>query len=216
MIDFDKMLVRVILATRWLSLSITVFALAACSFGPDGKPPMLPSVAALRRCAQPERTVTAQGVQQRFEVGAKPVPEWWKLYRSDALNALVDEGLRNSPSLAATDKSLAAAREQLRAQIGSSLLPSVDLGGQATRERGLGVPEFGPSTTIYNVFVGQVQLQYTFDLFGALAWPTRRLPPRWTARHGNSMPPAARSPRTSSPARSGRPRCMLRSTRPSA
>jgi NodT family efflux transporter outer membrane factor (OMF) lipoprotein len=178
MIDVDKMPVarapmhaRAVSGTRRLflpgALSVTLFVLAACSFGPDGRPPTLPSVPHYGVAPQPEHTVTAQGVQQRFDVGAKPVPDWWKLYRSDALNALVDEGLRNNPSLAATDKSLAAAREQLRAQIGSSLLPSVDLGGQATRERGLGVPEFGPSTTIYNVFVGQVQLQYTFDLFGA-------------------------------------------------
>src|SRR5580698_5062018 len=130
MIDLNRIVARV------AALSLSTLALAACSFGPDGKPPMLPSAPHYGVAPQPERTVVAQGVQQRFDVGAKPVPDWWKLYRSDALNALVDEGLRNSPSLAATDKTLAAAREQLRAQIGSSLLPSVDLGGQATRERG--------------------------------------------------------------------------------
>jgi NodT family efflux transporter outer membrane factor (OMF) lipoprotein len=151
---------------RLLVLSVAL-ALAACSFGPDGKPPMLPPVPHYGATPQPAHTVTAQGVQQTFNIGVKPVPDWWKLYRSDALNALVDEGLRNSPSLAATNKSLAAAREQLRAQVGSSLFPSIDLGGQADRERGLGVPEFGPPTALYNVFVGQVQLQYTFDLFGA-------------------------------------------------
>ncbi len=109
----------------------------------------------------------AQGITQQFVVGAKPVPEWWKLYQSDALNALVDEGLRNSPTLAATDKSLAAAREQLRAQVGSSMLPTIDAGGQATRNRALAIPELGPSTLLYNMFVGQLQAHYTFDLFGA-------------------------------------------------
>jgi NodT family efflux transporter outer membrane factor (OMF) lipoprotein len=117
--------------------------------------------------AQPTQTVAAQGIAQQFVVGAKPMPEWWRLYQSDELNALVDEGLRNSPTLAATDKSLAAAREQLRAQIGSSLLPSIDAGGQASRQRGLGVPEAGPNTFLYNVFVGQLEAHYTFDLFGA-------------------------------------------------
>jgi NodT family efflux transporter outer membrane factor (OMF) lipoprotein len=95
------------------------------------------------------------------------VPQWWTLYQSAPLNALVDEGLRNSPTLAATDKSLAAAREQLRAQIGSSLLPTIDMGGQVTRNRALAIPEIGPNTFLYNVFVGQLQAQYTFDLFGA-------------------------------------------------
>ena len=142
-------------------------ALAACSFGPDGKPPVMPAVAHYGADAQPVRTVTAEGVSQRFDAGAKPVPEWWKLYRSEPLNALVDEGLRNSPSLAATDKTLAAAREQLRAQVGSSMLPSIDLGGQTDRERAIGVPNFGPPTVLYNLFVGQIRAQYTFDLFGA-------------------------------------------------
>ncbi|ACD16693.1 efflux transporter outer membrane subunit [Paraburkholderia phytofirmans] len=153
--------------SRGAALTGMACALAACSFGPSGEPPAMPQPAHYGAQAQPTQTVPAQGVTQQFVVGAKPVPEWWKLYRSDALNALVDEGLRNSPTLAATDKSLAAAREQLRAQIGSSMLPTVDLGGQATRNRALAIPEAGPNTFLYNIFVGQLQAHYTFDLFGA-------------------------------------------------
>ncbi|WP_345814319.1 efflux transporter outer membrane subunit [Paraburkholderia sp. PREW-6R] len=142
-------------------------ALAGCSFGPNGAPPAMPQPSHYGVEAQPSQTVVAQGVAQQFVVGAKPVPQWWKLYQSDALNALVDEGLRNSPTLAATDRSLAAAREQLRAQIGSSLLPTIDAGGQATRNRALAIPEIGTNTFLYNVFAGQLEARYTFDLFGA-------------------------------------------------
>jgi NodT family efflux transporter outer membrane factor (OMF) lipoprotein len=152
---------------RLAALGGMACALAACSFGPSGTPPAMPQPAHYGAQAQPTQTVPAQGVTQQFVVGAKPVPEWWKLYRSDALNALVDEGLRNSPTLAATDKNLAAAREQLRAQVGSSLLPTIDAGGQATRNRALAIPEIGPNTFLYNIFVGQIQAHYTFDLFGA-------------------------------------------------
>jgi NodT family efflux transporter outer membrane factor (OMF) lipoprotein len=141
--------------------------LSACSFGPDGTPPVLPPVSHYGVTAQPARSVAAEGVTQTFEAGAKPVPDWWKLYGSEPLNALVDEGLRNSPSLAAADKTLAAAREQLRAQVGESMLPSIDLGGETARQRAIGVPDFGPPTVLYNLFVGQVRAQYTFDLFGA-------------------------------------------------
>src|ERR1700739_2776191 len=101
----------------------------AFSFGPNGTPPAMPEPAHYGAEPQPMQTVPAQGVTQQFVIGAKPVPDWWKQYRSDDLDALVDEGLRNSPTLAATDRSLAAAREQLRAQIGSSLLPTIDAGG---------------------------------------------------------------------------------------
>lgn len=152
---------------RTHALILGCAVLGACAFGPDGKPPAMPQPAHYGAEPQAESTVTAEGASQHFVTGAKPVPEWWKLYRSDALNALVDEGLRASPNLAAADKSLAAAREQLRAQVGSSLLPHIDAGGQATRQRGLGIPEAGPPTVLYNLFVGQIQAQYTFDLFGA-------------------------------------------------
>ncbi|NKJ49495.1 RND transporter [Burkholderia sp. SG-MS1] len=149
------------------ALALVACALAACSFGPSGEPPAMPQPAHYGAEAQPAQTAPAQGVTQQFVVGARAVPEWWKLYQSDALDALVDEGLRNSPTLAATDRSLAAAREQLRAQVGSSMLPTIDAGGQATRNRALAIPEIGPNTFLYNVFVGQLQAHYTFDLFGA-------------------------------------------------
>ena len=97
-------------------------------FAPSGEPPAMPSPAHYGATPQVQQTVSAQGVAQQFEVGAKPVPDWWKQYRSDALNALVDEGLRNSPTLSAASHSLDAAREQ-RGQIGSSMLPSIDAGG---------------------------------------------------------------------------------------
>lgn len=144
-----------------------LFVLAGCSFGPNGNPPAMPQPVHYGAEPQPLRTVSAQGVSQQFVAGAKAVPEWWKLYRSDALNALVEEGFRHSPTLAAADKSLAAAHEQLRAQVGSSMLPTIDAGGQATRERALGIPVFGPNTSLYNVFAGQLQANYTLDLFGA-------------------------------------------------
>ena len=158
---------------RCFTLRITAFAaaaaltLAACSFGPTGTPPAMPEPAHYGAEPQPLQTVPAQGVRQQFVIGAKPVPDWWKQYHSDDLDALVDEGLRNSPTLAATDRSLAAAREQLRAQIGSSLLPTIDAGAQASRQRALAIPEAGPNTFLYNVFVGQLQAHYTFDIFGA-------------------------------------------------
>ncbi|RIV59548.1 efflux transporter outer membrane subunit [Burkholderia pseudomallei] len=154
-------------------------ALAGCSlFALSDAPPAMPSPAHYGATPLPERTAAAQGLAQRFDVGAQPVPDWWTRYRSPALDALVDEGLRNSPTLAAAEKSLSAAREQLRAQIGSSLLPTIDAGGQATRERALGMPAFGPQTVLYNVFAGQLQASYTLDLFGAARFANRALSKR--------------------------------------
>ncbi len=161
--------------TRFFLAAGVAFAFAACSFGPNGEPPVIPSPSHYGAVPQPARTATAGGVAQQFDIGAQPVPQWWRLYRCDALDALVEEGLRSSPTLSATEKSLAAAHEQLRAQIGSSLLPTVDAGGQVTRERNLGIPEAGPNTVTYDVFVGQIEAHYTFDLFGAVRYANAAL-----------------------------------------
>ncbi|KVH73687.1 RND transporter [Burkholderia ubonensis] len=156
-------------------------ALAGCAwFAPSGEPPAMPSPAHYGATPQAAQTVAAQGVAQHFEVGAQPVPDWWTQYRSDALNTLVDEGLRNSPTLGAAAHTLNAAREQLRAQIGSSMLPSIDAGGQAARQRALGVPipALGAPTLLYDTFVGQLQARYTIDLFGASRFANRALAKR--------------------------------------
>jgi len=142
-------------------------SLGACAFGPSGEPPAMPQPAHYGAEPQPARTVAAQGVSQQFVVGAKAVPQWWTLYRSAPLNALVDEGLRNSPTLAAAGHNLNAAREQLRAQVGSSLLPSVDALGLAVRQRSPALPAFGIDHQQNDLFAGLVQARYTFDIFGA-------------------------------------------------
>ena len=152
--------------TSVLAVAATL-ALVACSFGPSGEPPVIPSPAHYGAQARPLTTVVADGVAQQFDIGSTAVPRWWRLYRSDALDALVEEGLRNSPTLAATQRTLSAAQEELRAQVGSSTLPSIDAAAQVERARSPVVPGIGPSEVRYNFFAAQIQAHYTFDLFGA-------------------------------------------------
>ncbi|OYD60391.1 UNVERIFIED_ORG: NodT family efflux transporter outer membrane factor (OMF) lipoprotein [Burkholderia sp. CF145] len=144
----------------------TALALTACSFGPSGEAPAMPSPEHYGAQTQPSKTVAAGGIAQQFDTGATSVPQWWRLYRSDALDALVDEGLRNSPTLAATQRTLAAAQEELRAQVGASTLPSVDGAVQVERARSPVVPGLGPQQVQYNFFAGQLLAHYAFDLFG--------------------------------------------------
>src|SRR5580658_1839506 len=115
--------------------------------------------------AAPE--ITADDATQRLIIGAPPVPEWWKSYRCDALNALVEEGLAHSPSLAAAQATLRATHEQLRAQIGQNLLPSIDLGFAPSRQRALVTPGLPQETYLYDVFALEAQASYRLDFFGA-------------------------------------------------
>jgi NodT family efflux transporter outer membrane factor (OMF) lipoprotein len=78
--------------------------------------------------------------------------------------------------LAAAQSNLKAAREQLRSQIGNSLLPSVDVGFDPSRQRALAFPiPKEPPSFVYNVFAAEVKTSYTFDFFGAAFLADRAL-----------------------------------------
>lgn len=170
---------------RWRIASplLVIWSLSACTLAPDGTLPAIDMPAQYGVQPTPAQAVDAQGVAQRFVAGALPVPRWWTRYDNPTLNAWVDEGLANSPDLAAAERRLASARMQLRGQISEALLPTLDAGAQGTRQRALGTPGKEPLTSHYNVFTGQVQLRYFFDLFGAAHYANTALTARvaWQA-----------------------------------
>ncbi len=158
------------------ALAALALTVASCgAFGPDREPPKMPSPAHYAVDARSAQLPLADGVAQQLAIGARPVPNWWTMYQSDALNALVEEGLAKSPSLAAAQSTLKAAREGLRSQIGQNMLPSVDVGFSPTRQRALGLPILPQQTFIENIFAAEVQTSYTFDFFGAAVLADRAL-----------------------------------------
>ncbi len=157
-------------------LGVAALGLAGCAhFGPPRDPPRVTEPAHYAVIEQAAQLPTADGVGQQLSIGGRPVPEWWHAYGSEALNELVEEGLRNSPSLAAAQSTLNAARESLRSQIGQSLYPSVDVGFDPSRQRALTFPGLGQQTYLYNIFAAQAQASYTFDFFGASVLADRAL-----------------------------------------
>jgi NodT family efflux transporter outer membrane factor (OMF) lipoprotein len=153
-----------------------VAGLPGCgAFGPPRDPPRMASPGHYSVDAQATTLPAADGVAQQLSLRAPPVPRWWMEFQSDALNALVEEALAQSPSLAAAQSTLRAAREALRSQVGQSLYPSVDVGVSPNRERALGIPVLPQETFIENIFVAEVQTSYTFDFFGAALLADRAL-----------------------------------------
>jgi NodT family efflux transporter outer membrane factor (OMF) lipoprotein len=164
------------LRIRLIGTSALALSVAACgAFGPSRTPPQMPSPGRYAARDQSLAMPAADGAAQRLNAGARPVPEWWKEYGSEPLDALVDEGLKNSPSLAAAQSTLEAAREGLRAQIGQSLWPNVDVGFSPSRQRALAIPTLAQQTFLYNVFAAEVKTSYTFDFFGAAVLADRAL-----------------------------------------
>ena len=157
---------EIMIRSTRVAVLVATMTLAGCAFAPPAKPPAPPTPAHYAVQPTPADSAKADDVAQHFSLGARAVPAWWRLYGSDTLDAWVDEGLRNNPSLAATQHTLEAAHQLLRAQVGANMLPTLDAQGQTSRQRALGFPGIGPPTNLYDVYAGQLALSYNFDLFG--------------------------------------------------
>jgi NodT family efflux transporter outer membrane factor (OMF) lipoprotein len=146
-----------------------VLALDGCAVGPDFRPPDPVSAPGYTAAPLPARTASAPGgagAAQQFDFAGDLSSQWWTLFRSPELDGLVRQAVRESPSLASAEAALRKAREDLRASQGALLLPAVDAGAQATRQRTSGSATTGPSD-IYNLYNTSVSVSYTLDLFGA-------------------------------------------------
>lgn len=149
---------------------LVVLLLAGCAAGPDFKPPAAPRVSGYT--AQPIGTIAvtpgiAGGTAQHLDEGANIPGDWWTLFHSTALDALIQQSLKNSPDLKAAQAALTVAHEDVLAQQGS-FYPSASLGFSASRQRQPGVLAPVPSSNadLYSLFTPQLSISYTPDLFG--------------------------------------------------
>ena len=146
------------------------------AFGPSRNPPKMPEPEHYSVQAQPAELPSADSIAQKLSAGARPVPEWWAAYQSPELNELVEEGLKNSPTLAAAQSTLKAAREQLSSQVGGSELPSLDGEFIPGRVHSPGIPAVPKSKPLqFDIFAAQVSASYNFDFFGATRLANRAL-----------------------------------------
>ena len=144
--------------------------LGSCAVGPDFQVPAAPQVTGYTK--EPLRTTTAStgaptGNSQHFAEGRDITQEWWQLYRSPALNRLIEHSLQNNPSLQAAIASLRAAKEAVYAQQGH-FFPLVQGNFNPTRTLTAGsiTPFLNSSQNPYNLYTAQLQVSYTFDVWG--------------------------------------------------
>jgi NodT family efflux transporter outer membrane factor (OMF) lipoprotein len=149
--------------------ALSLLALSACAVGPDFQPPSAPPVSGYTPGGRPAATTSADvpgGAIQKFDMGRDIPGEWWKVFHSRELDALVAEALRANPSLQAAQATLWQAKENVYAQAGK-LLPTVDANASATRQ------QFSPATfgaagapSIFNLYQATVNVAYAPDVFG--------------------------------------------------
>ncbi len=147
----------------------TAIALSGCTVGPNFHVPKPPSSRTYTAAPLPAQTVSAPtvgGVSQRFAFAHKLSSQWWKLFQSSKLDALIKEGLVNNPTLMAAKAALREARENLGAESGALLYPGVNASLQASRQRTPSTVSVGSSLQ-YNLFNASVSVSYLLDLFGS-------------------------------------------------
>ncbi|MBN9288900.1 MAG: RND transporter [Gammaproteobacteria bacterium 39-13] len=152
---------------------VAIYAtLQGCAVGPDFKSPPAPNTPIYTESPQPEQTVSApvNGGKTQYLIAGEDIPElWWTLFHCEALNALIVQGIANSPNLKSAQAALKQAQENYRAQAGTYLYPTVDLQGFAERQKfsgaAFGTPD-STSSSIFNLFNTQVNVSYTLDVFG--------------------------------------------------
>jgi outer membrane protein, multidrug efflux system len=127
--------------------------LAGCSVGPTYKRPDIPPPAQWHETA---------GDANAAKSSVWPDAEWWHGFGSTTLDELISEAERNNDDLAGAIARVQEADQQARIA-GAALLPSLDAGINASRQR-----EFitGQSNKLFNEFNPELTASYEIDFWG--------------------------------------------------
>jgi NodT family efflux transporter outer membrane factor (OMF) lipoprotein len=144
--------------------------LASCAVGPDFKKPAVPSASGYTPSSLSTTTSSTNvvgGEAQRFVEGQDISGEWWTLFHSKPLNALIERSLTNNPDLKSGQAALAIARENVLAQKGA-YYPSASGSFSAARQRTSTkiAPVPNSNTFQFDLFTPEVSVSYVPDVFG--------------------------------------------------
>ena len=162
-------------AVRWLSAGTTALAavtlLASCAVGPDFVHPAAPEITRYTREPLAPRTSSADvaaGQSQHFIAGRDIPKEWWAVFKSPALNALIERSLANNPNLQSAHGDAARrAAGGLRAGRQIFSAGAGQFQSDAQRRRRLrSSPATASGANIYNLYTAQLLVSYTFDVWG--------------------------------------------------
>ena len=157
--------------SRLVTQIIVLLLLAGCAVGPDFERPAAPDVTGYTSAPLAQQTASAGvagGEAQRF-VQALDIPgQWWTLFHSEALNTLIEQALKNNPTLPAAEAALRQAWENVYAQQGA-FFPTVAASFSPSRNKtatGAVTPVAASGSAFYSLYTGQVTVSYAPDVFG--------------------------------------------------
>jgi NodT family efflux transporter outer membrane factor (OMF) lipoprotein len=134
--------------------------------GPDYHPPTVPKDAGYAPQKLPDKT--SGGEAQRYVQDLDIPGQWWTLFHSPQLNALIERALKANPDLVGAEAALRNAVETLKAQQ-ATLLPTIQGSYSPSRQKnatGTIAPTLTNNQPIYTLHTTQLTLDYTLDVFG--------------------------------------------------
>jgi NodT family efflux transporter outer membrane factor (OMF) lipoprotein len=144
----------------------SILLLGGCELGPDFVRPTPPATDRYTKEPMLSATVTADEVSQRFTAGAAIPADWWTLFKSATLDALMQQAIANNPTLAAAEASLRQSQDNLRAGYGL-FFPHIDADIAGSRERTTSIQQgLHTPSSIFNVLTLSGTIGYTLDIFG--------------------------------------------------
>jgi NodT family efflux transporter outer membrane factor (OMF) lipoprotein len=163
---------RPFLRRCWAGLLLGAGVVLGACVGPNFHRPAPPTPARFTIEPLPPNTASASGpggAAQSFLAGADVPKNWWTLFGSEELDALVAAALRANPDVQSAQAALRQALENTAAQRGS-YFPTVQAAFDASRNlnaTGVLAPNLASGTALYNLFTPQVTVSYVPDIFGA-------------------------------------------------
>ena len=161
------------LARPFRGAVVTLAAVAlvsGCAVGPNFQRPTPPAVPGYTRQPFVAKTASADvaaGEEQRFVQNQAITQQWWTLFQSPQLNALIDKALAANPTLVVAQTALRQAWELVYAQQGF-FYPTVQGNFSASRQQVSGT--FAPPTVLNSMTLNFYTLQgtasWTLDVFG--------------------------------------------------
>lgn len=130
--------------------------LGGCAVGPHYVPPAPPATEAYLTVPVPTQVVLGE-----------VAPDWWRDFRSLALDRLVAMALAANSDLKVAEATLRQSREQARAA-GAALLPTIDasLSSERSKSSNYLSPVLNAPVFDFTLQTAQVSVSYPFDLFG--------------------------------------------------
>jgi NodT family efflux transporter outer membrane factor (OMF) lipoprotein len=152
---------------RLLTL-ILAATVSGCTAGPDYKSPAAPDAGGYTAnpLAQTAAAPGPKGDAQRFVAGMDIPRQWWTVFQSPALNAVVQQALDHNPDIRGAQAALRQAQENAGLQRVLAL-PDASATASASREK-LSIGTLGVPTILspFSLATAAVLVTYQVDLFG--------------------------------------------------